>query len=360
MDTETAHRSLTGASWTKWLKLAVSAALLWYVLGMVDWGEAREYVRSADLRYLGLFACVLPITVALSVAKWWRLLAARSLDIPYGRLFGLYVLGQFYHNVLPSSVGGDVVRGVMVNREIGSARETVSSIAAERMTGMTVLAVLGLAVVVASPEIRRNWALLGASGASVLAYVTALALLLFLRLDRFEGSVSRRFPWLKGTRRRLASLQQSMLDYRRQKRALAECLALSAGFYLATIVSAWLACRAVGAPVTFAVVLVAVPIVHLVGILPITLNGIGLKEWASTAAFAALGAPPAVGLIVALLNRVRLIVWSVGGYAIWSMRNTARRGPSGPARPVPAAPAKPEPGNPARVCANTEDRRERV
>jgi uncharacterized protein (TIRG00374 family) len=344
----------------KWLKLAVSSALLWYVLGMVDWGEARGYVDKADLRYLVLFAAVLPITVALSVAKWWRLLAARGLHVSFGRLFGLYVTGQFYHNVLPSSVGGDVVRGVMVNKEIGSARESVSSIAAERLTGMTVLAVLGLVVVLGSPEIRQDWALIGASGLSVLAYVTVVALLLFLRIRNLGLGLIERFPWMKKVRRRLGNLQQSMLDYRYQKRALVECLLLSAGFYAATIVSAYLACRAVGEPVPFAVVLVAVPIVHLVGVLPITLNGIGLKEWASTAAFAALGAPPTVGLIVALLNRVRLIIWSVSGYAIWSMRNTARESATKSPPAAPAPPGKSEPGTRKSTYGSQKEQRETV
>ena len=306
-----------------WLKIAVSIVLLAYVIQLADWGEARRTLGNADLRWLVLFVCVLPLTVGTSVWKWSRLLNARGRPVPFGRLYGLYVLGQFYTNVLPSSVGGDVVRGAMVKKDVGSLRETVGSIAAERLTGMTVLAALGAAAVLSSEGIRGNGLLVALAGVSVLAGLVILAVLFATRANAFLPSRFTRVRVVRGVLGRFHRLQETLHGYRSSPMVIVEALGLSALFYGGTMLSTFVACRAVGEPVPFATVLVALPIVHLVGLLPVSLNGIGLKEWAFTTTFAALGVPPTVGLIVALLLRVRMIAWSGVGYAVWTMRNAA-------------------------------------
>jgi uncharacterized membrane protein YbhN (UPF0104 family) len=72
--------------------------------------------------------------------KWKILLAANNLILSWWELTRCYWISTFFGNYLPSSVGGDIVRFVMLNR-LGQPASVAASIVCERMTGFVVLLV---------------------------------------------------------------------------------------------------------------------------------------------------------------------------------------------------------------------------
>ena len=126
----------------RWVRVLLSVLLIGYVLQQADWTTALKQIKHFDPIFLLVFMLVGPLNMSVCVLKWQRLLRARGVMSRFGMLFGLYIYGQFYHNILPTSVGGDVVRTVMLRNRIGSMNEAATSIAAERLTGLAVVIVM--------------------------------------------------------------------------------------------------------------------------------------------------------------------------------------------------------------------------
>ncbi|MFQ5467055.1 MAG: lysylphosphatidylglycerol synthase domain-containing protein, partial [Kiloniellaceae bacterium] len=102
-------------------KLALGLGLL---AALLLWGDTAsrlvDLLLGFDARYLAeLFAVVLGMRLA-SAVKWWILLHAMGTRLPLVRLLGLYLIGQFFNNFMPSMIGGDVTKSFLLGRQIRS------------------------------------------------------------------------------------------------------------------------------------------------------------------------------------------------------------------------------------------------
>ena len=80
------------------------------------------------------------VSIVLSAVRWEQVLHALDLRVPLKRLTSHYFAGQFVSNVLPTTIGGDVLRIARVSRDLGGHRpESVASVVIERLTGWLVL-----------------------------------------------------------------------------------------------------------------------------------------------------------------------------------------------------------------------------
>jgi len=298
------------------LRLAVSVALLGYVVRLVAWRDVAARWPEMSGTHLLLLLLMAPVSVGLSVWKWRILLRSRGARVPSRRLFGLYVTGQFYSQVLPSSVGGDVVRGCLLQRELSPETSAFASIFIERLTGLVSLVVLGGTAVAATPGLRGDPVLLGLT---LLALLAAAGLVVAAGLPacgRLVGRIAGERPAARRIVEKLERFHASLRVYRERPAVLAASIVLSFAFYAGTMCAFYFAVRAAGYDLRFWQVAVVVPVAQLAAMLPISLNGIGMVEWVFTVAFGALGLPPAAGLSAALLVRVRNVVWAALGYAL--------------------------------------------
>jgi len=92
------------------LRLAVSAALLTFLLRGARLSEFAEVVNRADRAQLGAGLLLVVVALVVSAYKWQWLLIAQNVRVPLGKLFTSYLVGLFFNNFLPTNIGGDVVR----------------------------------------------------------------------------------------------------------------------------------------------------------------------------------------------------------------------------------------------------------
>ena len=129
-------------------KVLLAIALLAYVLTRVDWATVLGYRATLSWPWLAVFVLLVPLGHVISAAKWRLLLRVKGHDVGLWRLTGLYVVGQFYNVVFPSTIGGDVVRSLGLGKLTGDTQSGFTSTVAERVTGAIVLVGLGAAAMV--------------------------------------------------------------------------------------------------------------------------------------------------------------------------------------------------------------------
>lgn len=299
----------------KVVTLVLSAGLLSWVLVQTDWGEVGRLIRQLSWFGLIAVAATAPLFALVSAWKWRVLLAGRGYRVGLGPLFRMYVIGQFYNNFLPTSAGGDVVRAVMLRRVLKDGPEAVGSIVVERLTGLAVLTLFAAGALVV---VRPLWGDRGLVLAAVagIGFAAAVITMVCLRpatvaLGRAVGRVG---P-LAGALSKIGQAQSALLAYRKHPGTLGAAFAISGVFYGVAVGGTAVACWALGEPVPVGLLLAAVPIVMVVTMLPISFNGLGLWEWSFAAGFAALGSSYELGLAVAVMLRLRDVLWSAGAYA---------------------------------------------
>lgn len=305
--------------WGLVLRLTVSVLLLAWVIGGADWSKVLDLVQQAEMLWLVLFVLFTPLQVGISVAKWRTILRACGHRVRFWSLYGIFVVSQFYNNLLPSSVGGDVVRAVMLSRRVNDPRQAWASIVVERFTGLLVLVLMAVVAVLVVPGMREKFWL-----------VAAVAAVGVLCLGVLACVVVPQVVWLAramlGRRKLAARLIDKAEKFQRAIRALAgsptvmgTALVWSLAFHVSAAISIYLACRGIGEDVSIVDMLLTVPVVLTVATLPISISGIGLAEWAFMDSFAAVGLDPNIGLVAALLLRAKGLIWSSAGYLTYTL-----------------------------------------
>jgi uncharacterized protein (TIRG00374 family) len=305
------------------VKAAVSAALIFFLVRRVSWGELAAMLRQTDLFWVLLSVPVGVVPIAISSLKWRILLRAKGKPVPFVLCFNLYFVGNFINNFFPSTIGGDLFRSYEVGREVGDRALALASVFVERFTGMSALTAIALVAFVSNLSSFRDPRFALALGAGLVTYVgvTVAVLLpgpLAWGLRRFPAGLPGR---LIG---KLVRVQSAIHDYRGQTRAIVTALALSLLFYLAAMVNIYVCSRAFGVELPARTLLVIVPVIMFISSLPISVGGLGLLEWAFFFTFGASGAGSSPGLLVGLLIRANSLLFSLWGGIVYAARGVRR------------------------------------
>ncbi len=118
------------------LKVVVSAGLMAYLLSRVDIAAVGAAVQTANYAYLAVALLLYAGAVTCGGLKWYVLLRAQRIDIPFMALLAYTFEGVFFNNFLPANVGGDVMRGYGLARHTDRAAEAAVSVVVDRVVGL--------------------------------------------------------------------------------------------------------------------------------------------------------------------------------------------------------------------------------
>ncbi len=317
------------------LRVAVSVLLLALLVRFVDWRACLKTLAGIRLPYVALLLGISFAMIHVSCLKWRLFLRSRGQETPIGQLIRLYLVGYFFNNFMPGNVGGDVVRGFALGREIRSRSDSLGTVFLERFTGFIALIAAALVAAVANPWVVRGTPALGVFLAVMAA--TLMGMVAFLVSRRAQERVLGwlpRLPWA-----RVAEKARRFLDvvffFHDKPRVLGRAMAYSLMFHVLTVVNTFFICVALGLQARFLDLAVLVPIVLLVSAVPLTLNSIGVMEGGFVYFLGMAGLSPAEALSVSLVLRAKnLIVTLIGALLFVRLpRGHAGEG-TGESRPV--------------------------
>ncbi len=308
------------------------ALLAWWT----DWRRVAE--DFSHLRW-GLWLAALGLYLGLQVVSSvrWRLLA-RPLGFraPAGRYVAIYFVGMFFNLLLPTSVGGDVVRAWYLARHgeptmaEGRGVAAFVSVLADRLSGLAVLLVIACVAAAVCPVpawmAGTVWALAGGAvlGLTVLAAIGAW---------QPERANAQDHPGSKAFVERLRSLARSLARtpalYRRHPRPLVAATLLSVVVQAGNVLIVWLIGAALDAPVPASFYWVLVPLVSLLTLVPISVNGMGVREGAVVLLLGQVGVSSGTALSLAFLWFAVGAAASLGGVVFYVWGRFPRPGAGG-------------------------------
>jgi hypothetical protein len=260
------------------IRSLVSIGLIYYVFHRVSLHVLFQTFKEANIHYLILSFCITPVLIFISSWKWKVILKALKIHVSIFKLFWLYVVGYFFNTVLPTNVGGDVVRAYSLGKSTNQNAKAFSSVFIERFTGLTAL--LFMAILAFFIAIRNFWDL-KLSIALILCLVGYIFILFFL----LNKSIIRRIQkvpirFLKVVFNKVLKFQEAILSLRHEKAALVFAIFNSFLFYFVAVLNVYVSSLAFNASLSFFDALLITPIVLVITMIPISIGGIGLAEYA--------------------------------------------------------------------------------
>jgi glycosyltransferase 2 family protein len=291
------------------IRVAVSAVMLAVLVAKVPSFSFDDLVPRWSLAtglWLGVAAALTLAGIALSALRWQKVLEALDIRTRLPRLMSHYLAGQFVSNVLPTTIGGDVLRVSRLSRDTGESPGTFASVVLERLTGWLVLPVITIVGFAVNPGLRG----LGTATrvALALAFGT-LALLVAVLAAASSTRIGGRFAARGGWRGFVGAIHVGVEHLRSHPGAAANVLAAGFAYQLALVLAAVAAAQALGLrPAGLTALLAFFPAVLIAQVLPISMSGLGVREGAFVLFLGPLGVAQqeaiALGLLLYLLNLV--------------------------------------------------------
>lgn len=290
-----------------WLKLLLTLAILGMIFMNVDWAGGRERLARANMWFLLAAFATLTLSILLAALRWSVIARLHGVALQPGNAVRLTFAAQFIGQVLPSTLGTDAVRSWLAARLGFPVFAVVASVVVDRMCGLVGLALLiliGLPRLLALSGVGGDMAV--ALAASVVAAAAGMvALFLLLGRVRVRGVAGRVCDVLGRSARTIASIKGMW------------SVASSVVIHAFVVVSVVLIARSVGLPLGLIDGIATVPAAMLVAVIPITINGWGLREGAMITALGLVGISPAEALVVSVLFGAALLLAALPGAAAW-------------------------------------------
>ncbi len=298
------------------LQVAVTVGLLWWLFH----DPARRAVmgsalKTADWRWIVMAILAAGVCEFFGILRWQLFLRMLHIELPLKETSKLFFIGAFFNQFLPGTTGGDVARVIFLMRDHPENKtEGFLSVAVDRLLAVLVLVIMGLLFAWGRSEWFASSFAVGhlMKWFAITLFVMAVALVVsFVITSRhLVTRLPRRFPFRKHIIK-LSRLWQLCLENRRE--------ALLGAIYTVPMLLAYFAafCFAAKAftnKVSFWDMTSIMPLVTAISSLPISLNGIGVREALFEELLAQLcGVSRGTGLLISIAGMTVYLLWGLVG-----------------------------------------------
>ncbi len=301
------------------IKGLISLSLVVFLAYRIDApDEFIQVLASASLPLLILAILLFVGSVFVSVARWKVILENFNIYPRFLPLVRINFIGHFFNLFLPTGIGGDFFRAYYLGKkEQRGMSTTLMTTFLERNAGLCALLFIGtLAAAIRGIQVR---------GLSLFYLLLLMATLYSLaNLALFHSwthqkinFLLKRWRWEK-IEARVELVYRGLHSLRENRKAIILALFLSLLIQFLSVVIVWVVGRAIDIQAPFSILLVFIPIVNLSTMIPVTINGIGLRESLYYLLFREVGVSGEIAVALSLLNLAVYIVGSLPGGILYS------------------------------------------
>ena len=297
---KTVHRLHFDKRWIRWAGTAIATGLFAWLLVRQDWHTTWKNLALLN-------GWLIPLALALyyagelaNAARWYVLLRAQSTPVSFFETIKIVFAGAFVSNFLPSTIGGDAVRIVYVRRYFSGWAVGAASVVMDRMLNvLSFFVTLPFSFITFGAQLLSILKISQTAGGALLA--TA-----FVPAEKKGRSWKQTFVQVK----------EALVLWRSQPWQLALAFVISWLSIFVIFLGVWVIARGLGIQVGLGQVMGINVLTYLLTLLPISVNGYGVREVAMTTLYMQLGATPEQASTLALITRFFMLMETLPG-AMW-------------------------------------------
>jgi len=262
------------------LRIIISVSLILYLVltQFKDIGSAINTLKLSNKGLLTLSFMMHFFGVWITAERWRILLNTQKVKLGIGTVALTVLIGAFFNNLLPTSIGGDVYRSYDIAKRANIPLEVSASVVlVERFSGIISAAIYAIiALFLGFTTIGDQSVIIPIIIFFVLCFIIAFFLInpSVLKLDKFVY----RFNFMRKIRKRLSNIYNTLQSFKKFKFVLTKVFIYGFLLQFAVILNYYLAARALGIELGLTAFIFIVPIVMTIAMLPISIGGIGLRE----------------------------------------------------------------------------------
>jgi uncharacterized protein (TIRG00374 family) len=298
------------------VKVTVTALLFLYIFQKIDFHQFGATLRNARLNILVFGFFVLWIGHYICIYRWRMLMRPLMPVLSLANLFGIYCIGLFFNLTFPTVVGGDVVKMYYAGKPSKSYAQSFAATFLDRDAGMfamMIIACIGILVhPVAVPRLPVLLIIWGVFALFVLGNVALFTPFLHRRLTDMLHRLR-----LSRIAVKVDAISNAFQIMGQHRTVLLVSLLISFINQLLVIAVTWIMALGLRINLSPLYYLIFVPVITLISMIPVSLNGMGLREYAFMSLFGAIGMRPESCIALGLLSSIVLVLSSLPGGIIY-------------------------------------------
>jgi len=306
-------------------KLVITGLFFFYIFTRIDFHQFVETLRGARLDILLAGFAVLWLGHFICIYRW-RMLMRPLMPVPtIANLFGVYCIGMFFNLTFPTIIGGDIVKVYYAGKPTNSYAQSFASTFLDRDAGMFAMMIIACAAIcfypITVPGIPVVPILWGVFLLFVLGNIAIFKARFYRLLNAMLGKL--RFKKILSKIDMISGAFQIM---GKQPAILWGALAISFVNQLLVIATTWILAIGLGIKIPMFYFLIFVPVITLISMIPVSLNGMGLREYSFMSLFGAIGVSRESCIALGLLSSIIIILSSLPGGIVYILfRNKTDR-----------------------------------
>lgn len=286
-------------------KAVISLAIMAWMLSNIPLNKLGSLFIECSWPYLAISFLVVNMCMLVSALKWRPLLTIHKIRIPFLSVLSSYYAALFANNFLPSSIGGDALRIYDAAHISGKPTEAAASVIMERLLASLALAFTAAGTLAFLSGIEGN-GFIYSLVAGIMAICMAITVWLFFYPFKESGKLGRWFCKIG--------------HYKRYPGILGKVLLYSFIFQGLLVLSNYYAFMALGLSLPLIKHFLYIPVIMAVSMLPVSINGLGVREGMYVLLYGFAGVEPAAAISCSLLFFMLVTITSMFGGVIIILR----------------------------------------
>lgn len=311
--------------WLKYLKIvtkiSISVLLVVVLVYKVGWENLVTQFRAVNPTLLTASVLIILVSNVLQAWQWRILLAAQDIHLPWSQVIVVYFAGIFFNNFLPANIGGEILKIYDVGRKTGNRRAVFAATFFDRLMGMLVLGALAVLFSFFALHISELDAVFLMVGGFFLLIMGGTFALLNQRSSQFMVDL---FNFLTRhiVARQIQAIRDAIFLYNDKIVLLRWLGLLSLVIQFLRIIVHYVIALALGITnISLIYFLIFIPILGVLMLMPISISGFGVREWAGMLLFASVGVPAAQAVSIEFIAGVANLVAALLGGIVFLVKN---------------------------------------
>jgi len=296
------------------LKVVVSLGLIMFLISQVDFKEIVSILKNVDIAMLTYALILLIIQVFIATTRWQLVLKCQKIELDYKKTLQIFWSGLFFNQAMPSSVGGDVIRGYYLKKQGMTLGRATLGVLIDRLFGIVGLVLLVLASLPLLFELVNDP--IARTGILFIAFGILFALIFIFFIDKLPVDFShlkiiRGFYYLSQGGRHCISARYNGLII----------LVISILIHLISVVAVITIATGLGINIEWSGFLLMIPLVTLIMVVPISIAGWGVREGVMVVGFGYLGVVSEAALALSILYGLSILLVALPGGIVWMLKH---------------------------------------
>jgi len=302
------------------IKAAVSILCITLLYRSVDWLELTTLFTRIQMSWIILALIIFWIAQVISALRCAYIARVLGKHLDLATSVRAHFIGLWFNQVLPTSLGGDVIKVALLSKVLGFGLAVRSAIL-DRLSGLIFLMAATALALPIYARILPNRELL--SGLTLLAIGFMLALIVSILISGWIINQLKPYPLMNHLTQLLADLSTLA-----RGKALWQQIWTSAIVHFNGIAAYALLGLALGVKVDPVLFALMVPLVFLIALMPLSVAGWGVREVGAVWLFGLVGVDRESALAISICFGILLVISGLPGLILFIFSESHNKNPA--------------------------------